>query len=347
MSLEMVGQKLKEAREAKSLSARQVYERTKIPLALIESLEEGRSDELPEPVYVAGFIRLYAQCVGLNAQVLSEQYRAEAEKEQDARESRWNKQIASEPIFSSPEYVKKNKIRQDPPMFKTIYFNVLMIFLVVGLLAFIFKTQQQNMLNQPDPSLLPLQQAALKYKVDQQQSADGATNPDSRGDAYQGDTRVSMSANQHVWLDVTALSSGESLFTGYLEQGDRRDFQDSKGVKVRAGNGGSLTVDYRGKIETLGKAGQVAERSFLSKAALASEAEDVSTRSEIPVVNRPSRPQPNTSKTIAKRRPTQDRDYRRVDEVHSRQYIPGESLGGGRRSIDVPYRFSEGRLDVD
>lgn len=346
MSLVNVGQKLKAAREAKSLSSRQVYERTKIPLALIESLEEGRGDELPEPVYVAGFIRLYADCVGLDAQVLSEEYRAEAEKDKDERESRWSKQIAAEPIYSSPEYIKKARIRQDPPMFKTIYFNVLMIFLVVGLVAFIFKTQQQNMLNQPDPSLLPLQQAALKYKVDQPQSSDSTGGDASTGNTYEGDARIAISANQHVWVDVTALSSGESLFTGYLEQGDRRDFQDSKGVKVRAGNGGSLTVDYRGKIETFGQAGQVAERSFLSKSALASEIKDAAPAAETQAASRP-KPKP-AQKAIAKTRPAQTRKYRSVDEVHSRQYIPGESIGGGgRRSIDVPYRFSEGRLDVD
>jgi hypothetical protein len=66
------------------------------------------------------------------------------------------------------------------------------------------------------------------------------------------DNKIALSASQHVWVEVKSVASGQSLFTGYLEMGERRDFQDAQGLRVRAGNGGSLTVDYLGKSEAFG-----------------------------------------------------------------------------------------------
>ena len=77
MSLEQIGQKLKAARESQGLSLRQIHDRTKIPIGHLQSIDGGHADELPEPVYVAGFIKRYGDCVGLNGQSLSEEYRHE------------------------------------------------------------------------------------------------------------------------------------------------------------------------------------------------------------------------------------------------------------------------------
>ena len=75
MSLEQIGQKLKVAREGQSLSVGQVYDRTKIPVNHIDALESGRLDDLPEPVYVAGFIKRYGDMLGLNGQSLADEFR--------------------------------------------------------------------------------------------------------------------------------------------------------------------------------------------------------------------------------------------------------------------------------
>ncbi|MDI3269670.1 MAG: DUF4115 domain-containing protein [Bacillota bacterium] len=60
-----VGQKLKETREAKGLTLRDVQEATKIRLRYLEALESGHWDVFPGRVYVRGYIRAYAQFLGL------------------------------------------------------------------------------------------------------------------------------------------------------------------------------------------------------------------------------------------------------------------------------------------
>jgi len=61
------GSRLKEQREARSLSLVDVARATKIPEKTLLSLEEGAFEQLPADVFVRGFLRSYCRCVGLDA----------------------------------------------------------------------------------------------------------------------------------------------------------------------------------------------------------------------------------------------------------------------------------------
>lgn len=61
-----IGQELLRAREARSLSVFQLHTQTLVPMHHIEALETGRLHELPEDVYIRGFIRRIGNALGLN-----------------------------------------------------------------------------------------------------------------------------------------------------------------------------------------------------------------------------------------------------------------------------------------
>ncbi len=61
-----LGKRLREAREAKGLEIAQVAEFLKVRRAVLEALEECRFDELPEPALARGYLRRYAQLLGLD-----------------------------------------------------------------------------------------------------------------------------------------------------------------------------------------------------------------------------------------------------------------------------------------
>nr|WP_206773972.1 helix-turn-helix domain-containing protein [Bacillus thuringiensis] len=65
-----MGQKLKEAREAKGLSIDQLHEITKIQKRHLVAIEEGNYDVLPGAFYARAFIKQYADAVGLNGEEL-------------------------------------------------------------------------------------------------------------------------------------------------------------------------------------------------------------------------------------------------------------------------------------
>lgn len=57
---------LRNQREARSVSMREIADNSKISLVYLEALEQDRFDILPAPVFARGFLREYARVVGLN-----------------------------------------------------------------------------------------------------------------------------------------------------------------------------------------------------------------------------------------------------------------------------------------
>jgi cytoskeleton protein RodZ len=64
--LRQIGQDFKKVREARSLSLEQLHTRTWIPLHQLKALEAGQVDQLPEDIYVRGFIKRIGDALGLN-----------------------------------------------------------------------------------------------------------------------------------------------------------------------------------------------------------------------------------------------------------------------------------------
>ncbi|MBI4510041.1 MAG: helix-turn-helix domain-containing protein [Deltaproteobacteria bacterium] len=64
------GSRLRQEREARSLSLTELARITKIPERSLKRLEDGAFDMLPGDVFVRGFLRSYARCVGLDPEEL-------------------------------------------------------------------------------------------------------------------------------------------------------------------------------------------------------------------------------------------------------------------------------------
>lgn len=61
-----LGKQLKEAREARGLELTQIADMLKVRRAVLEALEDCRFDELPEPPLTRGYLKRYAQVLGLD-----------------------------------------------------------------------------------------------------------------------------------------------------------------------------------------------------------------------------------------------------------------------------------------
>lgn len=60
-----IGGLLKKNREQKRMSVVEVSRVTRIPVPTLDALEQDRFDDLPGEVFVRGFLKAYAQAVGL------------------------------------------------------------------------------------------------------------------------------------------------------------------------------------------------------------------------------------------------------------------------------------------
>ncbi|HEY9678075.1 MAG TPA: RodZ domain-containing protein [Drouetiella sp.] len=365
MALEQIGQKLKVAREGQGLTLAQIYERTKIPINHLQAIDTGVTDDLPEPVYVAGFIKRYAECVGLNGQNLSDEYRKQATPERvgGGESSGWGgRSNVAQPVLMPAPQLQRARIDDRPPSFmKTLFYPACWIVLVLALITFLVKMQgndnggddktlvrslPQSKFDKIQPANAPETASQTGPTTNAQVAATPATTPA----ATPSDANLSITASQHVWVDIKAMSTGETLYIGNLEAGDRRDYKDPQGIRIVSGNGASVTIDMDGKTSTMGPAGRRAEKVYLSKNAQTTTGtvaadgtikpgagnvlSTLGTSAIKPPVKRIKKPV--TDIPVAPRR-----RFRPVDDGSSHSGS-GDSLGSGR-SVDVPYRYTEGR----
>jgi cytoskeletal protein RodZ len=72
--MESIGDLLREARHSKKATLEDVSRITKITIDILEKLEAGAFDKLAAPAYTKGFLKLYAEYLGLDSQAIVEAY---------------------------------------------------------------------------------------------------------------------------------------------------------------------------------------------------------------------------------------------------------------------------------
>lgn len=71
-----VGTTLRRQREQKRMGIAEVSRVTRIPVTTLEAIEQDHFDDLPGEVFVKGFLKSYAQTVGLSADEIVARYAA-------------------------------------------------------------------------------------------------------------------------------------------------------------------------------------------------------------------------------------------------------------------------------
>jgi cytoskeletal protein RodZ len=72
--LKQIGSMLREERERLRIPLEEVAVKTYIPLRLLQALEVGQVDRLPEPVFIQGFMRRYADAIGLDGPAIAKTF---------------------------------------------------------------------------------------------------------------------------------------------------------------------------------------------------------------------------------------------------------------------------------
>lgn len=72
-----LAEKLKRVREQHGISLSEISKATKIRKVYLEKIEEGKYDQLPADVYIKGFLRGYADYIGLDIKEVLKQYEKE------------------------------------------------------------------------------------------------------------------------------------------------------------------------------------------------------------------------------------------------------------------------------
>src|SRR5262245_202162 len=81
MVMSSFGESLKRERELRQISLREISEATKINLRYLEALERNDFRHLPGGVFNKGFVRAYAQFIGVDPEVMTTAYLQEEQRQ--------------------------------------------------------------------------------------------------------------------------------------------------------------------------------------------------------------------------------------------------------------------------
>jgi cytoskeletal protein RodZ len=278
-----LGSQLRLAREAKGLSLEQVFKATRIKAIYIEALESNRIDALPGIAQARGFVRSYANYLGLNGEVLASALDTghaaivSMPVEQAQPIGQPNKLIETNPATvrsitpapvattpdrahlpiqsvsklrapspSTPSPLKSRPSTTDGLPTPLLIVGAVMLF-AVGLLL-ILTALSGPKAPQPAPSASNESKSVIS----------SATAPTIS--IASGPLSISLLAGEHVWLRVTL--DGQTAFEGTLEPSVSQTWLADDQVIVETGNAAAITVTYDGQTSVLGDRGQVVARAW-------------------------------------------------------------------------------------
>jgi len=250
-----IGAQLKQVRETRQIPLHQITSTTLIAERHLKAIEDGDLEQLPEPIYIQGFIRKYGQALGM---------------EQLAEDFPLDGAHQSKSILAIP----KTELR--PLHLYAIYIGVIGI--AVSLLANFFNqskvspltTGKSNLsksaLLKPTPQVkksvkIGNNQTPLTQPLDTQPLGQSG-NPTTKDLATsQKPLKLDISTTAEAWLSVNV--DGKVQFEGTLPSGASRNWSADQEIKVLAGNAGAVVAVFNDQsVGALGKSGEVVEKSF-------------------------------------------------------------------------------------
>jgi len=239
-----VGERLREAREAKGLTIEDVASQTRIPTRHLRHIEAGDWDGLPAVTYSVGFARSYANAVGLDGPAIGAEVRS---------------QLGSGRRSTGPaDYHEPADPARVPPRSLMIVVAIIALLLVGGYLF--FRSGLDNGASTAPATSeveVPMPPPTAATPLSQPVPQPAAGGP------------VVLTATDSVWIRVTASGSAP-LFEGELAQGQRFEVPaTAQQPQLRAGRPDALRVTVgQTAIPQLGPAGQPVGNVSLAPAGL-------------------------------------------------------------------------------
>ena len=189
-----IGSSLREARLRQELDFPELEERTKIRPKYLRALEDERFDILPAPTYVRGFLRSYAEALGLDGQPFVDEYNSRFTVGEDDAPLR---------ARSAPPLRRERAPRESRLAAIALVAIAIATALVIAAWKF----------GGPEGEKVPGLQSG------------SPTTTSTR--APKGTARLVVRASDgSSWMEVRArTSSGKLLYSGTLEEGQRKSFE--------------------------------------------------------------------------------------------------------------------------
>jgi cytoskeletal protein RodZ len=245
--LATIGAALRQAREEQQLSLEQMAAKTLVQRRLLAAIEAGDLDQLPELIYVRGFVKRYADVLGLEGENLSEL-------------------LPSEPTHQGmkPSW-KELPAAQLRPLHLYILYILLIAGSVSGLSYWLKQTAVETAVSptvnvpaatEPEPKSATTP-ASSPRPAPAATTAPAPASPRSEAQPI----RVEVTLTSQSWMRI--VIDGDTEFEGVLQEGEQRTWTAEQQLTIRAGNAGGVMVAYNEQnAKQLGAPGSVEEVTF-------------------------------------------------------------------------------------
>lgn len=267
LRLKELGYQLQQFRQKQRISLEAVAKKTLIPVRLLAAIETGDIDQLPEPVYVQGFIRRYADAIGIDGVELANAFPAQTD-------------------LRTPKASWRGTVQaQLRPLHLYLIYMVLVIGAVSGLSYLLNRssTPQLSGLDQTNTgTIAPIPKEAATVTQPNVSPLLASKQPDVAPvlPTPQKSVRVGVTMTAQSWVRIVV--DGKTEFEGVLSEGTQRAWEANKQLILRAGNAGGIMVSLNDSAaKRLGEPGAVEEVTFgaNAKAAQVSPSETLTASS--------------------------------------------------------------------
>jgi cytoskeleton protein RodZ len=247
------GLHLKQARERRGISLRQIASATKISSGALEALERGDFSRLPGGIFSRAFVRAYAIEVGLDPEETVRQYT----------------ELAEALAASSASVVMTAEITDDDRMFLErqrkagvwlrVIAAVLFVALVGALGAWRFSVVRRHAVVTPTVIMEPA--APPRAVAPNEPSPVSADAAQAAAPASAHPVSIQLHAGASSWVQVTA--DGRLVLSRNLTAGESQTFEADREIAVQFGNAGAINWTVNGKpAKPLGASGDVRRASI-------------------------------------------------------------------------------------
>jgi cytoskeletal protein RodZ len=240
--LAQLGSKLSSLRQQQGLSLDELVVVTRIPRRLLQAIEEGNLDDLPEPVYIQGLIRQFADALGMKGVDFASNF-----------------PVGSQPM-TLPTKWKAKPINQLRPIHLYLLY-IFVIFCSVNSLSQLLSNTglQANTQKQPNiqsESTVKPEQVTTKA-TPAVKIINGATNETS-GATQDQVVQIGVTLKASSWIRVVA--DGKTEFEGVLPEGTRRTWRAQEQLTVKTNNAGGVLMSVnQQEPKQMGEPGKVEE----------------------------------------------------------------------------------------
>ena len=260
--MKSVGEILQAEREKQRLAIKDVENAISIRAHYLNAIEEGNYEIVPGEVFLKGFIRNYADFLGLNGPEMVDAYR---------RQGRSSKNIVSITAELSNLMEMDNKISSEPKKPQKLIGNTLLpplkqaavklplnliaisaviVMFIGGLTWYMYSGEAAEPQKQPEVQA-----------VNNVSANNTGTTGSSSTTVQAKSVEVGAVFVEDCWTVV--LVDGKNVYEGIPQIGETMSWEAQQTITLKLGNASGVNITYNGKpLGKIGKPGEVLEKTF-------------------------------------------------------------------------------------